>query len=103
MPLGQGDGGSGDQGDAFVGRTEQQIELDARLDDSLGIETPQSGQGAAAVEQAGVKKVRADATGFKSKLTESQYTPVDGKIEKVALIVPHGVVALLKLEKEAAV
>lgn len=57
MPLGQGDGGSSDQGNTLVGRTEQHVKADARLDDGLGIEAPQSGQGAAAVEQTGVEEI----------------------------------------------
>lgn len=46
-----------------------------------------------------LKKLRADATGFEGELAESQYALVDGEIEKVPLIVLHGVVAFYILGK----
>jgi hypothetical protein len=44
---------------------------------------PQSSNLATCVEQAGVKEVRANPSGFESKLTKSKNLTVDRKLEKI--------------------
>ncbi len=47
------------------------------------VKMPQSSNLPACVEQAGVKKVRANPPGFESKLTKSKNLTVDRKLEKI--------------------
>ncbi len=61
MVLGERHGHRRHQRNALVGRAEQHVELNARLDNGVGVVAAQPGQRLAGVKGAGVKEVRADA------------------------------------------
>ncbi|VVN41534.1 hypothetical protein PS681_05432 [Pseudomonas fluorescens] len=87
--LGQRDGGSGRQRDAFVGRAKQNVEGNTAFSDGCRVETPQLREGRTRVEQAGVEEVRTGAPGLQGELTEAQNAAIDGKTNEIALIRLH--------------
>lgn len=89
MLLGEGHRGGGGQGNALVGRAEQDVEVDSAVDHRLGVEASQAGQSQAAVEQAGIEEIGAGAPGLEGELTEAQNPALDGETNEIALIRLH--------------
>lgn len=89
MLLGEGHRGGGGQGNALVGRAEQDVEVDSAVDHRLGVEASQAGQRQAAVEQAGIEEIGAGAPGLEGELTEAQNPALDGETNEIALIRLH--------------
>src|SRR5690606_15191507 len=87
--FGQRDRRGRRQRNAFIGRAEDHIELDATVDNGRRIETSQLGQGRAAVEQTGIEEIGAGAPGFQSELTKAQNPALDGEADELALIRLH--------------
>ncbi|CCJ77342.1 hypothetical protein BN135_2406 [Cronobacter muytjensii 530] len=90
MMLGQRDRRGGSDRDAFIRRAEQQIEIDAGIDQRLSIKTAQQRQIAPGIKQTGVKEVRALTPGFQRELTKFKHLFVKGEFNKLALIRFHG-------------
>ena len=86
--LGEGHRGGGGQGMPFVGRAEQDVEVDSAVDHRLGVEASQAGQRQAAVEQAGIEEIGAGAPGLEGELTEAQNPALDGETNEIALDTP---------------
>ena len=72
MKLEQCAGGDRCQWNALVGRAEQQVEVDFRVFDSIGIKCGQGGEVGATIENTSSEKIRADATRFEGEFTEFQ-------------------------------
>ena len=89
MVLGQGDAGRCSQRNALVGRAKQDIKIDGTVDNGLCITAAKVCQVFTGIEQAGIEKVRAGAPGFQCEFTETQYTGMDGEVDKFALVVFH--------------
>ena len=87
-------GGGRDERDALVGRTEQHVEGEAGMHDSLRVTARQERKPGAGIEQAGVEEIRADSAGLQRKTAEAQYFLVDDEFEKPALKVLHGRIIL---------
>ena len=90
--FGQCGGRYGHQRDALVGRPEQHVELNARIDDGTRVIAAECRGGTAGIEQAGVEKVRTDAAGFECELAEAQYAEFDSEIDEFVLVILHGLV-----------
>ena len=69
--------------DAFVGWPLAHEGFGFPLGKESRVKMPQSSNLGACVEQAGVKEVRANPSGFESKLTKSKNLTVDRKLEKI--------------------
>ena len=87
----QADGSGGDQGDTFVCRTIEHVEVNAGVQNRLGIVTAQSLQGFARIEQPRIEEVWAHATGFQHEFTETKHAGADCEVQELDLILFHGV------------
>jgi len=63
--------------------------LSTGRDDSAGVEAPEPGQAAAAVEQTGIEKVGTRAAGLELELAEPQHARGDGEVEELSLVILH--------------
>ncbi len=81
--------GGGGNGDPLVGRAKQHIKLDTGIHQGGGVEAAETGQIAAAVEQAGVEEVGAFTTGFQGKFTEFEDLFLQGELDKLTLVGFH--------------
>jgi len=61
IELEQCAGGDRRQWNALVGGAEQQVEVDFRVFDSVGIKRGQGGEVGTTIENTGIEKIRADA------------------------------------------
>jgi hypothetical protein len=94
--VGQRNAGSCCQRNAFIGGAEQDIELCARVNNGLCIESAQTGQMPAAIKQARIKEVGTDATRFKREFAKALHTGLDGKLQEIFFILAHDVYPRLK-------
>ncbi len=76
----QGKGGR--QRDALVGRAEQQVEVDARRLQRVGVAAGQARERRAGAELPGVEEIRAGAPGLERELAEAQGVGFDRELEE---------------------
>ncbi len=89
MLLGQGNGRRRGQRNAFVGRPEDDVEIDATVGNRRSVELSKLSQGLTAIEQTGIEEVGAGSPGLERELTEAQYPTLDGKTDELALVRLH--------------
>ncbi len=77
------------QRDPLVGRPEQHVERNGCAGRRCRIAAPEFGQGAAGIEQPGVKKIRADAAGFQGEFAEAQDALFPCKFYQALLVIVH--------------
>src|SRR5690606_25256937 len=82
MGIGERDRGGGDERDAFVRRTEQHIELDARLLNCIGIVATELRERASGVEQACVEEVGAETPGLELELAEAEHAKIEAEVDE---------------------
>lgn len=88
--LGQGNHGGAGKRDTLVGRTKDDIVLDARVMNSSGVELADLGQRGASVEEASVEEVRTDTARLEGELTKLQDLIFDGELDEITLVVLDG-------------
>ncbi len=89
MQLEQGAGSDRRQWNALVSGSEEQVEFDSRVFDGVGIEFRQRRQIGAPVEDAGVKKVGAYASGFEFEFTKFEGATLQAIVDEAGLVVVH--------------
>ncbi len=87
--LGEGRGGYRGQGNSLVGGSENQIELNAGIDNRARVMTPKRGQSGARIEASGIEEVRAGATGLECELAETKHATIQGEFQKFTLVRLH--------------
>ncbi len=78
-----------DEGDALVGRPEQYIELDARLNECRRVTLPQRRRRLAVAEQSGVEEVGALASRFQLEAAEAEGLARQRELDEAKLVVLH--------------
>jgi len=81
--FGQGDRGSGNQGNPLVGWPEQLVERDAGVQNRVGVESPEPLQRSAVVEQTRVEEIRRGAPRLGGERPEAQYVTLQGERDEV--------------------
>ncbi len=82
--TGKSDGGRARQGDALVGRAEEDVECDARGERRARVVAPELAQLLAVVEEPRVEEVRGQAPGLGLEFPEAQRPRADGEIDELA-------------------
>ena len=77
------------QWDAFIGRTKQDIEINLGVQDGFGVKFTELLQGLTVGKQSGIKKIRADPTGFGGKFTKAQDLLFNGELKKLVAKIVH--------------
>ena len=85
------------QWNTLVGRAEQQVEVDAGVFDGVGVKFGQRGEVGAAVENARVEEVGADAAGFQCEFAEAQRASFETIVDETGLIVVHALIVVIRL------
>ena len=86
------EGGGGNRGQRYslVSRAEQQVEVDFTVDDGVGVKIRQGREVGAAVEDAGIEKVRAHASRLQREFAETQGAAGKAVFDEAGLIFLHG-------------
>ena len=82
----EGDGGRRGERDAFVGRPEDHVELDAGAGNGRRVTPAQDGRRLAVAEQSGVEEVGAFAAGFQLEMAEAQRLARQGEVDERQLV-----------------
>lgn len=88
--LGQGNDGGAGKRNTLVGRTKDDIVLDARVMDSSGVKLANLGQRGSGVEETSVKEVRADTARLEGELAKFQDLVLDSELDEITLVVLDG-------------
>src|SRR5690606_10159147 len=89
----KGHRGGGGQGNALIGGAENDVIIQAAAAECRGVGAAELHQVVTGIEQPGIEKIRAGATGFQGELAKTKDVPADGKFDKIVLIVVHGKVS----------
>jgi hypothetical protein len=81
--------GSRGQGNAFIRRPQKNIELNSRIDNTVGVATAHDSQRAASGKLPGIKEVRANTAGLERKLAKFEHISVASELYKFSLVRLH--------------